>query len=75
MQKYQDLVIQAKREDRTISQFIKLRLKRNLDKVHSIRPADVTFRNSKQIPFQRWYPYTEGYSPDFVTTLLEKYCS
>lgn len=35
--------------------------------------SDITFKNSKSIPFQRWYPYAEGYSPDFVTSIIKKY--
>lgn len=31
---------------------------------------DITFVNSKSIPFQRWYPYIEGYSPEFVKTII-----
>lgn len=34
---------------------------------------DVTFVKSKDIPFQRWYPYIEGYSTDFVKTLITKF--
>ena len=33
---------------------------------------DVTFRSSKNIPFQRWYPYAEGYSTDFVKALINE---
>ena len=33
---------------------------------------DVTFVNSKKVPFQRWYPYIEGYSPDFVKTIIRE---
>ena len=33
---------------------------------------DVTFVNSKNVPFQRWYPYIEGYSPDFVRTIIKE---
>lgn len=35
---------------------------------------DVTFKNSKTIPFQRWYPYVEGYSPSFVANIINTYC-
>ncbi|MFH0898594.1 MAG: DNA methyltransferase, partial [bacterium] len=35
---------------------------------------DVTFVNSKSIPFQRWYPFIEGYSPEFVKSLINNYC-
>lgn len=40
----------------------------------TISVRDVTFRNSKDIPFQRWYPYMEGYSPNFVKSLIQEYC-
>lgn len=36
------------------------------------KAKDVTFVNSKNVPFQRWYPYIEGYSPDFVKTIIRK---
>lgn len=39
-----------------------------------ILPADVTFRNSHVVPFQRWYPYIEGYSMAFVQKLIADYC-
>lgn len=74
LKNYRELVTRAKSDNRSISQFIKLQLRENLEqKKHSFKSADVTFRNSKQLPFQRWYPYAEGYSPNFVKNLLEKY--
>ena len=36
----------------------------------TFKSKDVTFENSKNIPFQRWYPYIEGYSPDFVKRII-----
>lgn len=41
-------------------------------KKEEYKSNDVTFVNSKNIPFQRWYPYIEGYSPDFVTTIIKQ---
>lgn len=35
---------------------------------------DVTFASSMNIPFQRWYPYIEGYSPNFVLNIINQYC-
>lgn len=35
---------------------------------------EVTFASSMNIPFQRWYPYIEGYSPNFVLSIIKKYC-
>ena len=43
-------------------------------KQYQIKKNDVTFVGSKSIPFQRWYPFIEGYSPDFVNALIDKYC-
>ncbi len=34
---------------------------------------DGTFAGSAEEPFQRWYPYLEGYSPDFVRKILCRY--
>lgn len=36
---------------------------------------EVTFAKSKEVPFQRWYPYIEGYSPSFVEGIIQNYCS
>lgn len=36
-------------------------------------PLSATFRGGKQEPFHTWYPYLEGYSPDFVETVLHEY--
>lgn len=33
--------------------------------------GDVTFVNSKSVPFQRWYPYIQGYSLEFVKKIIE----
>lgn len=43
-------------------------------KLKNISTFDVTFKNSKNVPFQRWYPYIEGYSPNFVFSLIDRYC-
>ena len=39
-------------------------------KKEQYKSNDVTFVNSKNVPFQRWYPYIQGYSPDFVKTII-----
>ena len=38
-------------------------------------PLSATFRGGKQEPFHTWYPYLEGYSPEFVETVLSEYIS
>lgn len=71
---YSELCIAAERDKRNVSQFIKYLLDRAIkDNNGIIAASDVTFKNSKVIPFNRWYPYIEGYSPDFVKSLIKKY--
>jgi len=36
-------------------------------------PLAVTFKGGALSPFVRWYPYLEGYSPQFVETIIDKY--
>lgn len=72
---YSELCIAAEQDKRNVSQFIKFLLDRAIkDSNGIIAASDVTFKNSKVIPFNRWYPYIEGYSPDFVKSLINKYC-
>ncbi len=71
---YKQLVLFAQKEERSINQAVKLLIKKNLNTVHISSPKDVTFINSKSLPFQRWYPFIEGYSPGFVKSLVNNYC-
>ncbi len=73
---YKQLKLFSEKEERSINQVVKRLIKENLgkiDKIEGIEEKDVTFENSKEIPFQRWYPYIEGYSPDFITSLITEY--
>lgn len=74
---YKELKMDAEVDGRTVNQFAKRILLTKIKKVKKskILSKDVTFENSKEIPFQRWYPYIEGYSPNFVKSLIDKYCS
>ncbi len=38
-------------------------------------PLQATFRGGKDEPLHDWYPYLEGYSPEFVQRLLLRYAS
>lgn len=38
-----------------------------------IDPIHATFKGGKDLPLQSWYPYLEGYSPDFVKYIIENY--
>lgn len=74
MNSYQQLSQVAEVEERSVNQVIKRLIKKNL-KEHSenYSSKDVTFVNSKAVPLQRWYPYIEGYSPEFVKQLIAQY--
>ncbi len=73
---YKQLALFAEKQERSINQVVKRLIKQKLpeiDKVDGVTEKDVTFVKSKDIPFQRWYPYIEGYSPDFVKSLIKNY--
>lgn len=36
-------------------------------------PIHTTFKGGKELPLQSWYPYLEGYSPDFVKYIINNY--
>ncbi len=60
----------ADNEHRTVSQQTKFLASKALSH-KKILASEVTFKAGKCEPFQRWYPYIEGYSPSFVKTLIE----
>ncbi|HEX5152955.1 MAG TPA: DNA methyltransferase [Parafilimonas sp.] len=73
---YKQLSIFAEKQERSINQVVKRLIKQNLseiDKVNGMGKKDVTFVKSKDTPFQRWYPYIEGYSTDFVKSLIKNF--
>lgn len=70
---YKQLSFFAKEQERSVNQVAKRFIKSNLKNSTTIKSKDVTFVGSKTIPFQRWYPYIEGYSPDFIKSLIETY--
>jgi hypothetical protein len=36
-------------------------------------PVSATFKGGAREPFVRWYPYLQGYSPQFVEAILKRY--
>ena len=70
---YKQLELFAQKEERSINQVAKRILKKHIHDVEKPNTRDVTFAGSKTVPFQRWYPYIEGYSPDFVSTLIRNH--
>lgn len=59
-------------EQRNVSQYIKYRLSKKITSQATHSKSDVTFKASKDLPFQRWYPYIEGYSPRFVESIISR---
>lgn len=73
IESYKHLRTMADSEDRSVNNIIKRQIKKKIFLESEIRPMDGTFKKCKDIPFQRWYPYIEGYSPDYVQLLIQKY--
>lgn len=70
---YKQLELFARKEERSINQVAKRLLKKHFNGVDKINARDITFAGSKTVPFQRWYPYIEGYSPDYIKALIRTY--
>jgi tRNA G10 N-methylase Trm11 len=76
IQTYKQLSLFADKQERSINQVVKRLIKQNLSDIDikdGMTKNDVTFIRSKEIPFQRWYPYIEGYSTEFVKTLINNF--
>lgn len=73
--KYNDLELKAQKESLPINRYCIWKLKRELNnkKEFELNPIHTTFQGGKELPLQNWYPYLEGYSPDFVKYILKKY--
>jgi tRNA G10 N-methylase Trm11 len=73
---YKQLSAFADKQERSINQVVKRLIKQNISEINQVNgmgKKDVTFIKSKDTPFQRWYPYIEGYSIDFVKSLIENF--
>ena len=70
---YKQLELFARKEERSINQAAKRLLKKHINGIEKISARDITFAGSKTVPFQRWYPYIEGYSPDYIKALIRNY--
>lgn len=77
-----DLQNLANNEGLPLNRFCIWRLKKEIkqnDKsqrqinLFGIDPIHATFKGGKDLPLQSWYPYLEGYSPDFVKYIIENY--
>lgn len=86
---YHDIITAAKNEDLPINTYCLRRLKQTVGQIKGRQlqfsfpgfqdqrqlfdPVAVTFKGGAKEPFVRWYPYLQGYSPQFVEAILEKY--
>jgi tRNA G10 N-methylase Trm11 len=73
---YKQLSLFSQKQERSINQVVKRLIKQNLSEINPVvgmTKKDVTFVKSKGFPFQRWYPYIEGYSADFVKSLIKNF--
>ena len=84
---YQTLVVNAEADDLPLNTYCLRQLKDavNLIRERAIQlqlpgvdaktelfdPITVTFKGGKKEPFARWYPYLEGYSTQFVASILD----
>lgn len=73
-----DLEKKAEQEGLPINRYCIWKLKKNLrnknkKKEFGLDPIHTTFQSSKEIPLQGWYPYLEGYAPDFVKYIIQNY--
>lgn len=75
---FNDLETKAGEEGLPVNRYCIWKLKKELNdkenkKEFRLDPIHTTFQSSKQIPLQSWYPYLEGYAPDFVKYIIQNY--
>ena len=74
---FEDLEVKAEKEGLSVNRYCISQLKTAFNnkkgKKFNFDPIHVTFQGGKELPLQAWYPYLEGYSPDFVRCIIEQY--
>lgn len=78
---YENLVQAANNEElplntyclRQISKSVRSVKESNTSYNYIFDPITVTFKGGAKEPFVRWYSYLEGYSPEFVENIIERY--
>lgn len=75
---YSDIVKAADKAQITVSAYVRKSLSRSIspdnNKVESYDAAiQSTFSGGKGSPLHDWFPYLEGYSPDFVKAVITQY--
>ena len=86
---YQALVANAEADDLPLNTYCLRQLKQSINLIREraiqlelpsidekavlFDPVTVTFKAGRKEPFARWYPYLEGYSTQFVESILKRY--
>lgn len=75
---FNDLEKEAQIEGLPVNRYCIWKLKKSLKdknrkKEFGLDPIHTTFQSSKELPLQGWYPYLEGYAPDFVKYIIQNY--
>ncbi len=75
---YSELEEKASHEGLPINRYCIWKLKKEItdkkqNQLFDINSIHTTFRGGKMLPLQSWYPYLEGYSPDFVKHIIDNY--
>jgi tRNA G10 N-methylase Trm11 len=82
---FSELSEKANQEHLPLNTYCLWKIRKNLQKIthgdstkqqkktFPIDPIQVTFEGGKNLPLQSWYPYLEGYSPDFVEYIINNY--
>ncbi|MFJ4055663.1 DNA methyltransferase [Pseudomonas sp. NPDC089743] len=75
---YSDIVKAADKEQMTVSAYVRKSLRRSITAENTpVQSYDAaiqsTFSGGKGSPLHDWFPYLEGYSPDFVKTVITQY--
>ncbi len=70
-----DLEDKAQSEGLPMNRYCLWSLKKEIgeQKDEKLNPIHTTFQSSKQSPLQSWFPYLEGYAPEFVRHVIDKY--
>lgn len=72
---YKELEDKASKEGLHISRYCLWKIKKEVENNSDLKldPIHATFKGGKELPLQSWYPYLEGYSPDFVNYIINNY--
>lgn len=86
---YNDIINSAKNDDLPLNTYCIRQIKKSIDQVNERQlqfkfqetdiqtqlfdPLTVTFKGGEKEPFVRWYPYLQGYSPQFVELIIEEF--